>query len=190
MFLFCSLHCPDHKKEFDPSNGKVFQELLSIDNAEDTRGINSINTEEEISSSTAFANVSLKEDMPAAHETFAPGMDAGECTVVVRCLGDDWGNGTDVSCHLNEDEVRKLFLPCGKIFKIERGSEQNVHFVYFTEKKFAMRAVSKYRDYVNTPESRNALKKYFHLRATQLGAEVFVRGLDPSVTEVKLRRGT
>jgi RNA recognition motif-containing protein len=114
-------------------------------------------------------------------------MDAGECTVQV-C----WQSPEE----LTETDIQELFAPFGHVFKSEMDTEQKSAVLCYSERKAALTAATKYSKYINDPSkvdrriSKNSVfQKMFCIQTTQLGAEVFVGGLDSGVTTVKLKRG-
>lgn len=118
---------------------------------------------------------------------FAPGMDAGECTVQV-C----WQSPEE----LTETDIQELFAPFGHVFKSEMDTEHKSAVLCYSERKAALTAATKYSKFINDPSkvdrriSKNSVfQKMFCIQTTQLGAEVFVGGLDSGVTTVKLKRG-
>jgi len=92
---------------------------------------------------------------------------------------------------LTDTDIHNLFAHCGCVFKAEVDVVHKTATLYFTEKKAAQTAVSICRSNtydVTTPHGL-VRQKLISLQATQIGAEVFVGGLEPGVTEVKIKRG-
>lgn len=136
---------------------------------------------------------------PPALTTFAPGMDPGECTVQAQ-----WE--APPGQELDEADIRSLFCPLGHVFRlemVEEGGGRGVARVYYSERKAALTAVTKFRNFTHDPSSSTAattasssssgrgggLKKQFRLCAGHQGARVFVGGLDAATSESKIKKG-
>lgn len=127
---------------------------------------------------------------PSPLTTFAPGMDPGECTVIV-----EW-SVQSAADNLDETDVRDLFDHCGHIFRVEMMAVDDARSgsakLYFSEDNAAHRAVAKFSLYSGSSSSSiySQPDKHFRLTASHLGAQIYVGGLAPGVTIVKLKQGS
>lgn len=115
---------------------------------------------------------------------FLPGMEAGECTVVVKQHPPD---------HPTRSDIMELFSQFGHIFKTEAdAADRCTTRLLFADKKHAQGAVMKFSNFMHESSGDAGSGVYarsFKLQASLLGSDIFVGELDRSVTEVKLRRG-